>query len=184
MTSKDTTTLSLSVSEKTSIQEMFEAMLGRFYLSTDRQHYSMDNLPLAVMTLMVNGKNTGSDDPSEVEVPIAIWDGLEEEDKICLLGRKKRAEIKADDYKLVKIFDSHKIKRIEKAFGIMLQGSGRSLPFRKAIYKDVNGFTHPYHAGSVENVLIEAIKKLEFPPLEGDRLYIKMRLISPKLAKV
>ena len=58
------------------------------------------------------------------------------------------------------------------------------MPFQKATYKDVNGFTHPYHAGSFETVLIDAIKKLEFPPLEGDRLYIKMRLISPKLAKV
>ena len=123
--SKDTTTLSLSISETTTIREMFEAMLGRFFLSTDRQHYSEDNLPLAILTLMVNGKNTGSDDPTEVEIPIAIWDGLEEEDKVCLLGGKKRSEISADDYNLIKTFDLNKLKRVEEALKGILVGTGR-----------------------------------------------------------
>ena len=85
----------------------------------------MENLPMAVLTMMVNGKNTGSNDPAEVEIPFALWDGLEEEDKVCLMGKKKRDEIKNDDYKLIKIFDFHKLDRIEKAFKKMLQGSGR-----------------------------------------------------------
>ena len=85
----------------------------------------MDNLPLAVLTLMVNGKNTGSDDPTETEVPIAIWDGLEEEDKICLMGGKKRSEISADDYNLIKNFDLNKLKRVENALETLIIGTGR-----------------------------------------------------------
>ena len=125
-------------------------MLGRFYLATDRSHYSMENLPLAVLTLMVNGKNTGSNDPTEVEIPIAIWDGLNEEDKICLIGRKKRSEIVASDYNLIKTFDFHKLNRVEKAFSKMLEGSGRSkflFCFKKIKIKTLN-FRNPISTSS------------------------------------
>ena len=60
---KHTTTLSVSFTEDISVKGLCEDMIGRFYLSSDRKHYTERDIPLAVLTVMVDGRNTGSKNP-------------------------------------------------------------------------------------------------------------------------
>ena len=63
-TSRDTTTLSVSYSESITLREMFEAMLGRLALTIDLTSYVKRDIPIAVMTIMADGRNTGAIDPN------------------------------------------------------------------------------------------------------------------------
>ena len=55
--------LGVSFTEKITTGNLIQTMLGRFYLSTDRSDYTERDVPVAVLTVMVDGRNTGSDDP-------------------------------------------------------------------------------------------------------------------------
>ena len=61
--SKDTTTLSISLTENITVREIFHNMLGRLALATDLTSYVDRDVPLAVLTLVVDGRNSGSNDP-------------------------------------------------------------------------------------------------------------------------
>ena len=43
---------------------MFENMLGRVALAVDLTSYVRRDIPVAVMTIMADGRNTGSEDPN------------------------------------------------------------------------------------------------------------------------
>ena len=118
--------LSISINESTTIREIFEMMITRWRLASDRSDFTDQDLPVAVLTVMVNGLNLGFNDPGECEVAIAIWDGLDEEDKIMLLNNKKRHEIVEEDYEAVKKFNLFKLNRMVNAFSTLFRDSGES----------------------------------------------------------
>ena len=62
--SKDTTSLSVSFMEEITVKEIFHNMLGRLALATDLTSYVTRDIPIAVLTLIVDGRNNGEDDPS------------------------------------------------------------------------------------------------------------------------
>ena len=127
LTSKFATQLPLSVNESSTVKDIFEMMLSRWLLSSDRQEFSMENFPVAVLTLVVNGMNVGFDNPMEQEVAIAIWDGLEDEEKVMLMNGKKRHQITEQDYDEVEKFNLFKLNRIVNSFHTLLKDSGESM---------------------------------------------------------
>ena len=126
LSSKDTSMISISINESTTVRELFEMMLTRWWLASDRSDFSDEDIPVAVLTIMVNGLNLGFNDPGEVEVAVAIWDGLDEEEKIMLLNNKKRHEIVEDDYEAVEKFNLFKLNRMVNAFSQLYRGSVES----------------------------------------------------------
>ena len=118
--------ISISINESTTVRELFEMMLTRWWLASDRSDFSDEDIPVAVLTVMVNGLNLGFNDPGEVEVAVAIWDGLDEEEKIMLLNNKKRHEIVADDYEAVEKFNLFKLNRMVNAFSQLYRGTVES----------------------------------------------------------
>ena len=101
-------------------------MLTRWWLAIDRDTIMDEDIPVAVLTIVVNGLNVGFDNPMECEVAIAIWDGLDEEEKIMLLNDKKRHEIIESDYESVKRFNLIKLNKIANSFSALLKDSGMS----------------------------------------------------------
>ena len=67
--SRDTTTLSVSFAENITIREMCETMLGRISLAVDLTSYTTRDIPIAVMTVMVDGRNAGSTDSTVSIIP-------------------------------------------------------------------------------------------------------------------
>ena len=126
LVSKETTQIPVSINESTTVKELFEMFLARWLLAVDRKEISEENYPVAVLTIMVNGMNVGFDNPMEQEVAIAIWDGLDEEEKICLLNGKQRHEILEEDYHDVEKFNLFKLNRIVNSFSELLRNSGES----------------------------------------------------------
>ena len=118
--------LSISINESSTVKEIFEMFLARWFIATDKIDFSADDMPVAVLTIMVNGMNLGFDDPGECEVAIAIWDGLDDEEKIMLLHDKKRHEIIGDDYAAVKKFNLFKLNRMVNSFSELFRSSGES----------------------------------------------------------
>ena len=49
--------------ENITIREIFHNMLGRLALATDLTSYVTRDIPMAVLTLMVDGRNNGESDP-------------------------------------------------------------------------------------------------------------------------
>ena len=125
---KQTSPLAVSFSQTITIRELIDAMLGRFYLAKDRDNYTMENLPLAVLTVMVDGRNVGSDDPKETEVAIAVVDGLEDEEKVMLMKNKRRDQVDQNDWQTAKKFNLQKLTRLVNAFESLLRGSGKGKP--------------------------------------------------------
>ena len=126
LSAKEATMLSISVNESSTIREIFEMFLARWFLAADKSEFTEEDIPVAVLTIMVNGMNLGFDDPGECEVAIAIWDGLDDEEKIMLLHNKKRHEIIGDDYSAVKKFNLFKLNRMVNSFSNLYRDSGES----------------------------------------------------------
>ena len=126
LTSKFSTRVPISINESTSVGELFEMLLSRWLLATDKRQFSEENFPVAVLTIVVNGLNVGFDNPMEQEVAIALWDGLDEEEKIILLDEKQRHQIQEEDYASVEIFNLFKLNRIVNSFSKLLENSGES----------------------------------------------------------
>ena len=116
--------ISISISESSTVRELFEMMLTRWWLASDRNSIMDEDIPVAVLTIVVNGLNVGFDNPMECEVAIAVWDGLDEEEKIMLLNNKKRHEIVESDYEAVKKFNLFKLNKIVNSFSTLLRNSG------------------------------------------------------------
>ena len=106
---------------------MFEMTIGRFFLAQDRDSYSLENLPLAVLTVKVDGRNVTDNDPMEKEVAIAVWDGLDEEDKIAILTGKNRNDIIGEDYELVAKFNLDKLQKACETLNKWCQVTGQGI---------------------------------------------------------
>ena len=130
--------LGVSIDESSTVKEIFEMFLARWWLASDRQEFMKENPPVAVLTIMVNGMNVGFDNPMECEVAIAIWDGLDEEEKIMLMNEKERHQIVENDYKAVEKFNLFKLNKMVNSFSTLLRNSGESKLYfiRKNIYQN------------------------------------------------
>ena len=175
-------------------------MLGRFLLSTDRNNFTSTNLPLALLTVVVDGRNTGSKNPREREIVLAVWDGLEDEEKIMLMTNKSKNEIIADDYHQAAVFDLQKLTRSIQALEKLNEGTGKSkfAKLAKNIYiikclvrklyapkvKTADGDYEPFQIESLEDNFLDVLNQLDFPPVNLDRLDIKLRLYSTSATTV
>lgn len=57
-------------------------------------------------------------------------------------------------------------------------------PFLIPRRKNANDEMIPIHAKSLDDTFMDVLQQLDFPPLDDDRLNIKMRLFSKQAAKV
>ena len=99
-------------------------MLARWWLASDRDSIMDEDITMAALTIVVNGLNVGFDNPMECEVALAVWDGLDDEEKIMLLNNKERHEIIENDYEAVKKFNLFKLNKTVNSFSTLLRNSG------------------------------------------------------------
>ena len=62
--------------------------------------------------------------------------------------------------------------------------TGLDWPFQPALVKNADDEFVDLKIKSLDQKFLEALKKLDFPPVEHDRVYIKIRLFTRKAAAV
>ena len=81
-------------------------------------------------------------------------------------------------------FNQWKLDRVLMSFDELLEGTDKVWPFQKAVHKTADDEFVDLRIKSMDQKFLDVVKKLDFPPLEDDRVYMKMRLFTRKSAAV